>query len=139
MKTILAVIAPLFLFISSAVFSQDAVFFKPDSLKREIKALKIATSIKVDGLLNEPEWNLATVSPRFIQIEPYQGKMPNQETEVRVLYNQKYVYFGIICKDSLGKKAIRATKIPKTIVDIKMRIKGRTLVFIESAVTGFFS
>ena len=109
MKIFISNIPFLFLLISSAAFAQDAVFFKPDSVRREIKAVKIPGSINVDGLLNEPEWNLAVASPRFIQIEPHQGKAATEETMVKVLYNQKYLYFGIICKDSLGKKAIRAT------------------------------
>jgi len=109
MKKIQALFALLLLFISSIGLAQDALFFKPDSVRRQIKAVKILSFINVDGLLNDPEWSLATASPRFIQVEPYQGKAPHQETEVRVLYNQKYLYFGITCKDSLGKKAIRAT------------------------------
>ncbi|HYM94181.1 MAG TPA: DUF5916 domain-containing protein, partial [Chitinophagaceae bacterium] len=38
-----------------------------------------------------------------------QGKAPNFETQVKILYNRQYLYFGITCYDSLGKKAIRAT------------------------------
>src|SRR5579872_617396 len=97
------------LFISSYAFAQDVVFFKPDSVKKQIKAIKISSNLKIDGKLNEPEWHLAGTSPSFIQIEPYQGKPPSFETQVKVLYNQKYLYFGIISKDSLGKRAIRAT------------------------------
>ena len=99
----------LLLFISSYTFAQHADFFKPDSIRKAIKAVKISTSVKVDGLLDEPEWGLAPASPDFIQIEPYQGKAPGYATLVKVLYNQKYLYFGITCKDPLGKKAIMAT------------------------------
>ncbi|MBB3054673.1 carbohydrate binding family 9 domain-containing protein [Mucilaginibacter gotjawali] len=99
----------LLLFISSYAFAQDADFFKPDSIRKTVKAVKISTNIKVDGLLDEPEWLLAPASPDFIQIEPYQGKAPNFATLVKVLYNQKYLYFGITCKDPLGKKAIMAS------------------------------
>jgi hypothetical protein len=99
----------LILFISSYTFGQDADFFKPDSVRRALKAVKISTSITIDGLLNEPEWNLAPPSSPFIQVEPYQGKAPNFATSVKALYNQKYLYFGITCTDPLGKKAIMAT------------------------------
>ncbi len=99
----------LLLLISSCAFAQDASFFKPNLLRKELKAVKISTSLTIDGLLNEPEWNLAGLSSSFIQVEPYQGKAPTYVTLVKVLYNRKYVYFGIICKDPLGKKAIRAT------------------------------
>jgi hypothetical protein len=59
--------------------------------------------------LNEPEWQVAQASPQFTQIEPYQGATPNFETAVKILYNKQFLYLGIFSKDSLGRKAIRAT------------------------------
>jgi hypothetical protein len=56
-----------------------ALFFKPDSVKKEITAVQISTSLHIEGSLNDPEWRLAPNSPRFIQIEPYQGKDPDYE------------------------------------------------------------
>ena len=97
------------LFLTVLSFSQDAGVFKPDSVKKEMIAVQINGSIKVDGLLDEVEWKLAKPSPRFVQIEPQQGMAPNFETEIRVLYNRQYLYVGFVCHDSLGKKAIRAT------------------------------
>src|SRR5579862_7378615 len=101
----------LLLLIASALYStsQDTDIFQPDSIRKEIEAVQITTSLHIDGLMNEPEWQLAKPSPPFIQIEPYQGEPPNQETEVKVLYNRQFLYFGIFARDSLGKKAIRAT------------------------------
>ena len=90
-------------------YSQDASVFKPDAVKKEMNAVPINSTIKIDGLLNEEEWKSAKPSPRFTQIEPQQGSAPNFETEVRILFNRQYLYFGITCYDSLGKKAIRAT------------------------------
>ncbi len=90
-------------------YSQKADIFKPDSIRKEIVSVQITSSLHIDGVMNEPEWKLARSSPRFIQIEPYQGQLPNQETDVKVLYNRQYLYFGIFAHDSLGKKAIRAT------------------------------
>ncbi len=90
-------------------FSQDTEIFKPDSVRKEINAVQITTTLRIDGFMNEPEWKLAKPSPTFIQIEPYQGGQPNEATEVKVLYNRQFLYFGIFAHDSLGKKAIRAT------------------------------
>lgn len=80
-----------------------------DTLRREIIATPIQTSLHIDGLLNEPEWALAQPSPRFIQVEPVQDAAPAFETIVKVLYNRQHLYLGIFAKDSMGKKAIRAT------------------------------
>jgi len=99
----------LFILTSLRMFSQDAGVFRPDSIKKELSAVKITGSIKIDGELNEEEWKLAKPSSQFIQVEPKQGASPNFQTTVMVLYNHQYLYFGFICSDSLGKKAIRAT------------------------------
>ncbi|HLX90578.1 MAG TPA: DUF5916 domain-containing protein [Puia sp.] len=105
----LLVLSILLLFITFSLFAQDADFFQPDSIKKEITAHQINTNLKIDGVMNEPEWKLARPSPRFVQVEPYQGKNPTFETDVRVLYNRIYLYVGIFARDSLGRKAIRAT------------------------------
>lgn len=105
-RTLLLLLAA-FGFLSS--FCQDAALFKPDSIRKELEALPISSNIHIDGVLSEPEWKLAKPSPRFIQIEPFQDSPSNFQTDVKVLYNRQYLYFGIFSHDSLGKKAIRAT------------------------------
>ncbi|GAB3518770.1 carbohydrate binding family 9 domain-containing protein [Emticicia fontis] len=101
---------PIFLFfITTFSFAQDAAIFKPDSIKKKIEAIQITNTLRIDGVMNDAEWKLARPVSEFIQIEPYQGKRPTHRTEVRVLYNKNYLYFGIFSRDSLGKKAIRAT------------------------------
>ncbi|MEJ0081611.1 MAG: hypothetical protein WDM78_11855 [Puia sp.] len=52
---------------------------------------------------------LATASPHFIQVDPEQGKPALFNTQVKVLYNQQYLYVGFFAVDSLGKKSIRST------------------------------
>lgn len=91
------------------LFAQNNEIFKPDSIRKEIDAVQIHSMLHVDGVLNEPEWKLAKASPRFTEIEPVQGAPAQFDTYVKVLYNKQYLYFGIFSKDSLGKKAIRAT------------------------------
>ncbi len=98
-----------FLFLSSHCFSQDASVFKPDSVKKEIIATRISTSLRIDGSLDDAEWKLALPSPDFIQVDPMQGQAPNHRTSTLVLFNRQFLYIGIIAYDSGGKKTIRAT------------------------------
>lgn len=116
-----------FLCLPLSAFAQNGDFFKPDSARKTIKAVKITTAIKVDGLLEEPEWNLAAPSAPFIQVEPYQGQASHYVTLVKVLYNRQYLYFGIICKDPLGKKAIRATDFIRDFDETKHDLVGITV------------
>ena len=90
-------------------FAQQIDLIAPDSIKKVLEALEVEGSIKVDGKLNESAWQMVKPSPRFTQVDPYQGADPNFDTKIKVLYNEKYLYFGVICLDSLGKDAIRAT------------------------------
>lgn len=99
----------LLLFSTTTLQAQDANVFKPDSIKRVIEAIEINTTLKIDGSLNDSEWQKTKPSPKFVQIEPFQGNTPNHHTDVRVLYNKQFLYLGIFAKDSLGRKAIRAT------------------------------
>src|SRR5579863_9997154 len=117
----------LFLCLSLSAFAQNEDFFKPDSVRRTVKAVRITTSIKVDGLLDEPEWSLAATSAPFIQVEPHQGQSSLYATLVKVLYNRQYLYFGIICKDPLGKKAIRATDFIRDFDETKHDLVGIAL------------
>ncbi|MFM8349052.1 MAG: carbohydrate binding family 9 domain-containing protein, partial [Bacteroidota bacterium] len=77
-------------------------------MRKTVDALKTGNRLKVDGHLDEHEWKLAKPGPRFIQIEPFQGNAPTQDTDLRVVYNKDFLYLGVFAKDSLGKKAIRA-------------------------------
>jgi hypothetical protein len=79
------------------------------SKTKEIHAVKTEVLLKIDGILNEPEWALAPESPHFVQIDPEQGKPVHFQTKIKVLYNKLYLYVGIIALDTLGKKAIMAT------------------------------
>ena len=115
----------LFLLISLNSFCQQRDIFEPDSVRKEIEAVEIHSSLRIDGLLNEAEWKLAKPSPRFVEIEPVQGNPPGEATEVKVLYNRQYLYFGIFAHDSLGKKALRATDFKRDFDD-----KSRDLVGI---------
>lgn len=106
----LQILLPGFLLLFAfALPAQDAEIFPPDSIKKEIVAVEIFSTLNINGELKEIEWSLAKPAPQFIQVEPLQGEAPNFNTEVRVLYNRQYLYFGIFCRDSMGKKAIRAT------------------------------
>ena len=94
-------------------YAQTADIFKPDSVRKQLIAVKISTLLRIDGLLNEREWRLAPSSPQFTEIEPVQNAAPQFETEVSVLYNNQNLYIGVFAKDPLGTKALRATNFKR--------------------------
>ena len=65
-----------------------------------VTATQTSQPIKLDGILNEPAWQNARPITDFIQIQPDEGAPPSLLTEVRLLYDQKNLYFGFTCYDN---------------------------------------
>ena len=76
------------LFANSSEIDSDALKFK------SISAVRTNSSPKIDGNLDDAEWANAIVLDDFIQYEPYNLESPSVETEVRVLYDDNYVYIA---------------------------------------------
>jgi hypothetical protein len=81
--------------------------FPPPLVAPVIYAIETKESISIDGKLNETIWQQAPVVKDFFRIEPRQGGKYVYETFVKMVYDKKNLYFGVFCKDSLGKKGIR--------------------------------
>ncbi len=61
---------------------------------------------QIDGLLDEPAWEGAALIDDLTQVEPIEGAAPSQRTEVRILYDSDFIYFGIRCFDTEPDKII---------------------------------
>lgn len=67
---------------------------------RSFQAAKINQSIKVDGILDESEWNNLPILTGFVQYSPYNGASPSKPTKARVGYDESGIYFGITCEEN---------------------------------------
>jgi hypothetical protein len=67
---------------------------------RLVQAYKINSNIQLDGLLTEAYWQQASVASDFRQIQPEEGQPATERTEVRILYDNHYLYVGVVCFDS---------------------------------------
>jgi len=56
--------------------------------------------MKIDGVLDEPAWALVQPATDFLQQQPTEGAPASERTEVRVLFNDRNIYFGIRAFDS---------------------------------------
>ena len=61
---------------------------------------------QIDGVLDEPVWEDAALIDDLTQVEPIEGAAPSQRTEVRILYDSDFIYFGIRCFDTEPNKII---------------------------------
>ena len=73
--------------------------YKVARLERRIVPARAAGPIKLDGTLDEPAWADAPVARGFIQKDPREDAPATYDTEVRVLYDDDALYFGVFAKD----------------------------------------
>src|SRR5215207_11338451 len=71
-----------------------------DNGLRRLRVLHINEPIKVDGRLDEPSWSQATPATDFRQQEPNEGQPATEQTEVRLLFDDKNLYVGVHAFDS---------------------------------------
>ncbi|MFY7652711.1 MAG: DUF5916 domain-containing protein [Chitinophagaceae bacterium] len=96
--------------ISFKLLSQDSSYignFLPEIPTPNLIALETTEKIMIDGKLTEDVWKKAAKTNRFFRMEPRQGGKYLYETYVQVVFDKINIYFGVFCKDSLGKKGVR--------------------------------
>ena len=73
---------------------------------RELRAMRAAQSIRIDGLLDDASWADAPMATGFVQAEPLSGQPASQATEVRVLFDADYLYIGALLHDANPSLAV---------------------------------
>jgi hypothetical protein len=63
-------------------------------------AVRVTAPVNVDGVLDEPFWETIAPITEFVQREPQEGAPITERTEVRIAYNDRYLYFGFTLHDS---------------------------------------
>ena len=89
------------------------ILFLPFSIdaqtERELprmSAHRTSEEIKVDGVLDEPVWQSVEPIRQLYQIQPDQGEPATEQSEVRIMYDDKKLYFGFIFYDSEMDKIV---------------------------------
>src|SRR6476620_4516714 len=84
-----------------AVINYDTIH-----LEKRLTAVRAAGAIILDGALDEPAWSEAPVANGFIQNDPREGTAATYDTDVRVLYTDDALYFGVFAHDMEPSKII---------------------------------
>ncbi|MCU0915724.1 MAG: carbohydrate binding family 9 domain-containing protein [Planctomycetes bacterium] len=69
----------------------------PNAPVPALKALKVDSTLVVDGVLDEPFWAEADVATGFIDVRS--GAPAAQQTKVRVAYTRSHLYLAVECVD----------------------------------------
>ncbi|HVB37481.1 MAG TPA: DUF5916 domain-containing protein, partial [Vicinamibacterales bacterium] len=71
----------------------------PETFQAFATRLPKGQAPKIDGHLDDPVWKLAKPAGHFIQREPDFGAEASERTEVRILYDDRTLYFGVWAYD----------------------------------------
>lgn len=82
----------LLLIFSVSSYSQET--------KKTIEIGKTVKSPKIDGNLSDNVWQDASIANDFIQFDPYNGAPATEQTEVKIIYDDNAIYFGVTLFDS---------------------------------------
>ena len=77
--------------------------------KKSYLISKCQVAPKIDGLLNDDTWGNANKAHQFTQISPNNGdhERDNQKTEVKICYDSKNIYFGVMMYDNAPDSILR--------------------------------
>ncbi|MFA5804271.1 MAG: DUF5916 domain-containing protein [Melioribacteraceae bacterium] len=73
---------------------------------KSINAIRTSTSPRIDGVLDDAVWKNALPIKDFLQQEPIAGAQPSLLTEVKIIYDDNYLYIGVMCYDNEPDKII---------------------------------
>jgi hypothetical protein len=82
----------VFTFCELVSFSQAVI--------NKLPAKRTTASFKIDGNLSEPDWKDAPSATDFIEMRPNYGAKENHKTDIRILYDNSFIYIGGYCYDS---------------------------------------
>jgi hypothetical protein len=83
-----------------------AIDYDTIHLEKRLAAVRASGAITLDGMLDEPSWSEAPMASGFIQNDPREGSPATYDTEVRVLYTDDALYFGVFARDDEPSKII---------------------------------
>ncbi len=62
----------------------------------ELEAPKITQKINIDGVLNEAQWQQATITSEFLNKAPIDTGLAVNQTQVWMMYDEEFIYVGAI-------------------------------------------
>jgi hypothetical protein len=80
----------------------------PPGPESVIRAVRATSHLEIDGILDEPVWREAPAISGFRQRWPADGAPATERTEVRVAFDDRAIYFGLVMFDSEPNRIMRS-------------------------------
>ena len=114
------------LLILAILFSNAAKSDPGDTVpaKKKYFTQRLNGEITLDGVLKEAAWSTVEWGGDFTQWQPHEGKPPSQQTNFKILYDDKFLYIGYRCHDlspdSIIKRMGRRDEFPGDWIEINI-------------------
>lgn len=96
-------ISVLLMLICFSLYSQE----EDTSVKKIYTADRLQGEIIIDGLLDDNAWDQVDCGVDFIGHQPDYKAKPSQETQFKILYDEKFLYVGIRAFDTEPEKIVK--------------------------------
>jgi hypothetical protein len=95
-------VACLFVVACGAMFLMPA--FGEEGLSASVR--RLSGKIRIDGVLDDPEWQEGPSIDHLTQVEPRPGEAPTEATKVWLAYDKDFLYIAVRCEDSSPKQIV---------------------------------
>ena len=117
------VFLPIFFFLWSVKIRAQVA--QTDIVKKQYSTTFVKdASIELDGIPDEATWNQVAWGGDFIQYQPAEGKLPSEQTQFKILYDEKYLLIAYRCfdsaPDSIVERMSRRDEFPGDWVEINI-------------------
>ena len=92
--------------VQTSLYAQDSASIVPKRIYTT-KALSGGKPPVIDGKMDEISWSSVEWGNDFIESRPDENTLPSNQTRFKITYDQKYIYIGIQCLDSLPDKIVK--------------------------------
>ena len=85
------------------LFGVEAAAQEPSQLRTDApqaRARRVTGTIRIDGRLDEPDWDSTPSIGALTQREPLEGRPASEPTDVRVLFSDTSIYIGMVCHET---------------------------------------
>jgi hypothetical protein len=129
---ILASVVPI------SIRAQPAAVPEPTlATRRSLVARRTSERIVLDGKLDEAAWQRAPVARDFAQVRQDYAPTTRYPSEVRILFDQEYLYVGAFNADSAGLSSLRMQDLRRDFEASESDVFGVTLGSLGDGRTAF--
>jgi hypothetical protein len=103
---------------------------------KELHVKKVRDAIKIDGVLDENDWQSAFIAKDFFLNYPVDTVAPSFQSEVRVTFDEHFLYFGMTCFDDEKPNIVQSLRR-----DIEWELNDNIGVYVDpfnDYTNGFF-